>query len=227
MKHNVIHRVRHHLHKFHRIRKQHEYPLPLWKHKWNLFNETKLQGLEKFVEWMLPWLVLLLFGIIIGEFAHTINYFHWAWLEEVALFFEEYNYPIDIIDNIITGFFVVDLYFNFFKKKTFWSFLKTSFIDILAVAPLGLIFRVGGISEAQSLIHVTSDAEKEAGQLFKEGEEITKLAKDVAKGEEVAKISRITKMEKVAAEVEKLPRALRLYKITEIDKQKKRKKKRR
>ncbi|MFA6889253.1 MAG: hypothetical protein WC254_07195 [Candidatus Woesearchaeota archaeon] len=223
----IIHKIRHHLHKFHKIRKRPEYPLPTWKHKWNIFNETKLYGLEKFVEWMLPWLVILLLFIIVGEFAHVINYFQWAWLERVALFFEEYKSFIDVIDKVITGFFVVDLYFNFFKKKTFWSFLKTSFVDILAVAPLGLIFRVGGLSEAQAIIHVTSDVEKEAGQFIKEGEEITKIAKDIAKGEEVAKISRLTRMEKVAVEVEKLPRALRLYRVTDLGKKKKQKRKKR
>jgi hypothetical protein len=221
----VIHKIRHHLAKYHKIRKWKEADLPFWKEKWHQFNQKHLHWLEKVVEFMLPWLVLLLLFIILGEFAHLINIFHWKWLDAVALFFEQHEQPISYIDKTITGFFVVDIYFNFFRKKTFWSFLKTSFIDILAVAPLGFIFRVGGLTEAQSILHVTVDAEKEVTQLAKEGEEITKLTKEVAKSEELAKIARFTKAEKIAVEVEKIPGALRLYRATELKDVKKHKRK--
>ena len=87
-----------------------------------------------------------------------------------------------IVDQIVVTFFVIDLYFNFFKKATVWSFIKTSFLDILAVAPLGLLFRVAGLGEVQSALHIEKEVttimeEKAAVKLFTVEEEAAKLAK--------------------------------------------------
>ena len=132
------HKIRHHLHKFHKLRKQKEKNLPLWKEKWNHFNETKLGWLEKFVDKSIPFLVILLLFILLGEFSEELNLFGWQWVEHISKFVETQQHMIEIIDQVIVAFFAIDLYFNFFKKATFLSFLKTSFLDILAIAPLGL-----------------------------------------------------------------------------------------
>lgn len=187
------HKIRHHLHKFHRMRKKKEQNLPLWKEKWNSFNETKLGWLEKFVDKLIPWLVLALLAIILGEFSHQLNFANWQWMEKIATFFDNHTAEIKMIDQIVVGFFIVDLYFNFFKKATVLSFIKTSFLDILAVAPLGLIFRAE-LGEAQTILHIT---EKEASIAIKEGEEAAK----------------ILKLENIST---KTPRMLRLYRITQF-----------
>jgi len=196
------HKIRHHLHKFHKLRKQKEKNLPAWKEKWNNFNETRIGWLEKFVALAIPWMVIILFFIILGEFSQELNFFGWQWLEKVALFVEHHEFEISIIDKIVVSFFVIDLYFNFFKKATFLSFIKTSFIDIIAIAPLGLFFSAQ-VGEAQTILHVSTDLEKEAQVVIKEGEEAAKIMK-------LEKLS--TRMTKA---ITRAPRLLRLNRLTE------------
>lgn len=196
------HKIIHHLHKFHKIRKKKEENLPLWKEKWNSFNETKLGWLERFVDRSIPWLVILLLFVILGEFSQELNLFGWQWMEHVATFMNAQEHTILIIDRIIVGFFLIDIYFNFFKKATFLSFLKTSALDILAVIPLGLFFRVEA-GEAQSILHVSEKLGKEAEVAIKEGEAAAK----------------ILKLEKIALRTEKAivhaPKLLRFYRVSD------------
>lgn len=148
------------LHKHKKIRKRKEENLPPWKEKLHQFNEKHLKRQEIFVERMIPLLIVLLLLIIFGEFSHTLNFFNWNWMEQVAGFFSSHEDAIYVIDQIIIAFFVVDLYFSFFKKKTFIGFLKHYFLDILAVAPFGLVFRLTEIGEAQAILHVSTDIER-------------------------------------------------------------------
>jgi hypothetical protein len=171
----IHHRIRHHIVRFHKLRKHKETSLPKWKRKWSDFNEKHFLWLEKAVDQFIPWLVLALLVIIFGEFSHYINVFHWQWPEKVALFFEEHDTDVMFLDKVIVTFFIIDLYFNFFKKKTVWSFIKTSFLDILAIAPLGLIFRVAEIGEAQSALHVGAEFEKEAAKASRVAKEVSKI----------------------------------------------------
>lgn len=186
------HKIIHHIQKYHKLRKWKESGLPSWKEKWGHFNEEYLDGLEHFVEWAIPWLVLLLLFIILGENSAALNFFHWAWVDKVTGFFHHNEETIAIIDHIIISFFIVDLYFNFFKKKTIMGFLRTSILDIIAVAPMGLIFDLAGIAETQKAIHVTAETEKG-----------------------VAKLARTEKI------IAKMPRLVRLYRIGGLFKKKK------
>jgi len=196
----MIRKLAHHVRTLHRLRKHKEEHLPPWKERWHSFNEKNLGWLELFVEKLIPWLVLILLIIILGEFSEAINFFRWEWLTKVYEFFEAHVYEFEIIDNIIITFFVIDLYFNFFKKATLWSFIKTSFIDILAVIPLSLIFRIAGLSEVQTAVHVTESVQKQAA-----------VAEGVVKTEsEAARLGRIAK---IAGFAEKIPRFLRLNKL--------------
>lgn len=171
----IHHRIVHHVRNLHRIRKLKEKGLPSWKENWGNFNEQYLGWLENFVEWAIPWLVLLLLFIILGEYSSDLNFFHWAWVENVSLFFEHYETVLVVIDKVIVGFFVVDLYFNFFKKKTVMGFLRTSILDIIAVAPMGAIFDLAGIAETQKAIHATTELEKEAARLTRTEKILTKV----------------------------------------------------
>ncbi len=191
------------------LRKQRDINLPKWKECWNHFNERRLGWLEHIVESLIPWLVLLLLFIILGEFSSFINIFGWEWMERITLFFEHNKTVIALIDNVIIAFFVLDLYFNFFKKATFWSFLKSSFIDIIAIAPLGLIFRISELSEAQSILHIGADIEKEAAKTLREGEIIAKLIQT----EELAKATQLSRGARAVRVIARLPRILRLYRI--------------
>lgn len=203
------HRLKHLLKRISHLRKQKDANLPKWKEQWNHFNETKFGWLEHFVESSIPWLVFILLLIIVGEFSDTLNIFGWEWIERITIFFEHNKTAVMIIDDIIIAFFVIDLYFNFFKKATVWSFLKSSFIDIVAIAPLGLIFRISEISEAQSIIHVGADIEREAAKTLAEGEALAKLVRT----EELAKTIRLSRGARTIRIIARLPRIFRLYRL--------------
>lgn len=198
-------RIRIHVNKYHRIRKLKDKGLPLWKEKWNRFNEAYTGWLEKFVEKLIPWLVLLLLLIILGEFSSKLNFFSWAWIEKITAFFIAHQKFIEALDRVIVAFFIADLYFNFFKKKTAWVFLKTSFFDILSVAPLGLLLRAFDIGGAKPLIDLGMGVEKEAAKVI----EAEQIASRSAKAGEIAKAARLRA-------IARLPRFLRLYRISEF-----------
>lgn len=209
--------VVHHIRSMQRIRKRKE-KLPPWKAKWNHFNEHYFGWLEKLVERLIPWLVLMLLVIIIGEYSGDLNIFQWHWVDQVSEFFHHYETPIHIFDQVIIGFFVVDLYFNFFKKATVQSFVETSILDIIAVAPMGLIFDFAGVGvgEAQRAIHVTTELEKEAAVALKE----TKLAARLSRAEEAARIARLERTTKMSGRLvrfmSRIPRFFRLHRLSDF-----------
>lgn len=202
-----------HIHSMHSIRKRKE-KLPPWKAKWNDFNEHYIGWLEWFVEKLIPWLVLILLFVILGEYSGDLNIFHWNWIDQVSGFFHHHEAQIHLLDQVIIGFFIVDLYFNFFKKATVQSFLETSILDIIAVAPMGLIFDFAGVgvSEAQQVLHVTTEVEKEAVVALKE----TKLASRLTKAEEAARIARLKKGTRIARFFARIPRFFRLHRLSDF-----------
>ncbi len=200
------HGIRYRIKKYQQLRKEKEEHLPRWKEAFNRFNEHYMGWLERFVDGLIPWLVLLLLFIILGEFSHSLNVFHWGWLDAVAEFFEHNEPAVRAVDHVIIAFFVIDLYFNFFKKRTVWRFFKTSILDIIAVAPLGLILRIAEISEAQSILHVTTEIEKEASKIIR-GEE---AAARLLGAERFAELSRLSAGARIARVVSRIPRFFRL-----------------
>ncbi|MBW2986485.1 hypothetical protein KY333_03885 [Candidatus Woesearchaeota archaeon] len=193
------------------IRKKKE-RLPKWKRLWNNFNEKYLHWLEHFVDAVIPWLVLILVVVLFGEYAHDLNFFNWHWMDAITEFFHHHEYAVILFDQILVGFFCVDLYFNFFKKATFESFVKTSILDIIAVAPLGALFRVAEVGEAQLFIHA--------------GGEVPKAAK-ITKAEELAKLARLEKTSvlgrataRLGKTLARIPRLFRLHRLSDFWKKK-------
>jgi len=198
------HKIIHHVIKRHRMRKIKEEGLPPWKEKWNHFNETHLGWLEHSVEKILPWLVIFLAFILIGDFTVILEEYgysfivlNYPWTEIVVPFVESNAHTIEIIDQIIISFFAIDLYFNFFRKRTLWEFIRTSFVDILAIAPVGLIIEISRLGEAQTALHVAGEAEKEAVKVEREAAEIVKMERTA----------------RIAKTFEKIPKILRLNRI--------------
>jgi hypothetical protein len=188
------HRIAHHILKFHRIRKHIEPGRSSWKENWNRFNDEQLGWLEDFVEKMVPWFVLLLFFIVVGEFSDMLNVFGWAWLDTVYVFFVRNEEAIQFFDNIIVALICIDLYFNFFKKRTVWAFLKSSIVDIIAIAPVGEIILLSGLGEFQSVLHVGSEIEQGAAKIIR--------------GEEFA-----ARSVRTIRAVSRLPRFIQLYRL--------------
>ncbi|MBT4540252.1 hypothetical protein HOC35_01945 [Candidatus Woesearchaeota archaeon] len=231
--HHVKHHITHHankahakvLHHYHR-RKHIEYEqLPHWKKGMLEFNHRFFGWLIEFIEKAIPWMVLILLLIIVAELGHGINgllhnWFHteWHFLDVMAEFAHHYHYYVLLIDQTIISFFVLDLYFNFFKKANLWRFVKTYFLDILAVLPLGFI--AGAVAKevgtAQTATHIVVDTERIATR----GLEVEKIAARSIEAEKVAaetfKFERITKYFKSQRFIRlftRIPRLLRLHRL--------------
>ncbi len=138
--------------------------------------------IELFVDKIIPVLLVILIGIIVIEL-----WFH--------VFFEKYFLVIEVLDWFIVSVFVVDLLFKYVRSKKIGLFLKTSWLDILAVFPFFLLFRfIEGlvtagetISGLQKIVHASVEVEKEFGFTLKEGE---RIAKEGARTERFAKFLR-------------------------------------
>ena len=86
------------------------------------------------------------------------------------------------------------------------QFVKTSILDIIAVAPLGMMFRVAEVGEAQLLIHVGGEAPK-AGELTK-----------LARLKSAPRISKVTT--RFARIITRIPRLFRLHRLSDLWKKK-------
>ena len=133
-----------------------------------------LHKLEIIVDKSIPFLLVILLFIIIGEF----------WFHELI---EHYRTAADIIDSFIIAVFVIDLCFKYNRIRNFPKFLRASWLDILAIFPFFLIFRIieGSvgviesaevISRTQKVVHVGLEIEPEVGKVLKEGELFAKEA---------------------------------------------------
>ena len=159
-----------------------------------------LHKIEVFVDKIIPFLLLVLIFIIVGEFA-----FH--------NFVAKYSLAIEIIDWFIIFVFVIDLIFKYVRIRNFPKFLRASWLDIIAIFPFFLVFRflegiVGlfGVSESvtsvQKVAHVGIEVEKQVAESIKEGEAI---AKEAGRSEKLAKFLR------------PIARSLRLSKVGDKD----------
>jgi hypothetical protein len=234
------------------MKKRWKEKLPRWKKRVNEFNESNLKSIEKFVKKAIPWLVLLLLFIIIGEFAGPINegivvkitgHSSHFW-ENIEHFMHEYHTQVLFLDGLIILFFVIDLYFNFFKTATFVLFVKRYFLDLIAVTPVGLFFKGSGvaglagvaeeISLGQEVTHVATESERiiaegeKTAKVLTEGEKTAKVAteaertaKAAAEAEKAAKAGKLTRGARTARIASRAPRAVRLWRLKGFVKKKK------
>lgn len=141
----------------------------------SFFDKKTLRFCEKYVDIIIPYLLVLLTIMIIFKFAK---------IKIEPLF--------TVLDYIIITFFVVDLIFKWQHVKKIKPFIKSYWLDILAVFPFYLAFRLVGeiaeitsktIESGQKLAHeavllrevkIATEAEKlakeaRAAELLKEG----------------------------------------------------------
>ena len=85
--------------------------------------------LEIFVDKLIPYLLLLLVLVIIGEIFYNE-------------FMLKYNTIVQILDWFIIFVFVIDLIFKYNRTKDIPKFFRASWIEIIAVFPFFLIFRL-------------------------------------------------------------------------------------
>ncbi len=144
-----------------------------------------LHKIEILVDKLIPPLLVILLLIIVGE----------IWFHEFMI--KNHTY-VQIIDWTIVFVFVLDLIFKYIRIRNIPKFLRASWLDILAVFPFFLVFRlfeglVGlfGIGETvtqtQRIVHLGVESEKEVVSVIREGEI---AAKEAARSEKMARFLR-------------------------------------
>lgn len=116
------------------------------------------EKLEHYISRLIPYILILLAGIIILE----------VFFSEIA---EHYHLLLAVLDGIIIAFFAIDLIFLARKCKSVRHFFKNYYLDVLAIFPFALFFelvnevyrllRLGReFTIGQAIFHETLEAEK-------------------------------------------------------------------
>ncbi len=157
--------------------------------------------IERFVDKAIPYLIIILFGIVIVD----------VFYHETSL---KYASTIFALDATIVTIFVIDLIFKYQRVRTIPMFLSLYWIDILAVFPFFLVLRLfeeilllseSSISALRNLFH--------AGLIFEEqvivGEEAARTA------ELIAKEGRLSLFVKWFRPLRRLPRLFKAFSFFE------------
>src|SRR3990167_4979981 len=149
-----------------------------------------LHTIEVIVDKAIPYLILILLFIIIGEFAfHSL--------------IEKYRLYATIADYIIIGFFLIDLCFKFYRVRNVKLFFKKYWLEVIAVFPFILVFRLfeelfllfrftAPIEEGQKIIHSVAEVTKigEEQKIIRELSALEKETRVFRSIEEGTKLSR-------------------------------------
>jgi len=172
--------------------------------------------LEVVIDRLIPYMLILLLFIIIGEifYSHEL---------------ESYHFWIEIIDIFIILVFTFDLFFKYQRVRNIKLFLKKYWLDIIAIFPFFLVFRlfeeIGLINRivgetttsGQQILHggleVKESAVKVAEGVKKETKLLQGLEKEGAKiASEVEKSGKISRTEELARLIKPILRVLRALK---------------
>jgi len=166
--------------------------------------------IEIFVDKIIPYLVLLLLFIIIGEFA-----FH-----DLV---NQYRIYVDIADYTILFFFLTDLCFKFYRIRNVKLFFRKYWLEVIAVFPFILVFRMfeelfillrftGPIEEGQKIVHTVTEVAKigEEQKIIRELSALEKETRVFRSIEEGTKLSR-TSMFLRFFRLPRLARAIPVY----------------
>src|SRR3989338_1380220 len=133
-----------------------------------------LHKTESIVDRSIPYIVILLLFIIISDF----------FLKEIYYKYELY---FAIGDYFVLSVFIIDLIFKFNRVRQFKVFLRKYWLDIIAVFPFFLLFRVfeevvsffrisSELSRGQNIIHSGQEGEK-----LTRTEELTKIVRPITR----------------------------------------------
>ena len=166
--------------------------------------------IEVFVDKIIPYLVLLLLFIIIGEFA-----FH-----DLV---NSYRTYVNITDYTILFFFLIDLCFKFYRVRNVKLFFRKYWLEVIAVFPFILVFRMfeelfillrftGPIEEGQKIVHTVTEAARisEEQKIIRELSTLEKETRVFRSIEEGTRLSR-TSMFLRFFRLPRLARAIPVY----------------
>ncbi|MBL7148162.1 MAG: hypothetical protein ISS82_05030 [Nanoarchaeota archaeon] len=167
-----------------------------------------LHKIELIIDKIIPYLVVLLLFIIIGDF----------FFKEITY---QYHTQIIIADYFIISIFVIDLIFKFYRVRKAKTFVKKYWLDIIAVFPFFLLFRVveelmlifrisGEIAEAQKVLHTGVEIEKIAKEqrIIKEIAELEKgsaIFKEIGEGTKFTRTRMLTRIFRLPRLIKAIP----------------------
>ncbi|MBI2139975.1 hypothetical protein HYU14_03555 [Candidatus Woesearchaeota archaeon] len=171
----------------------------------------KPHQLEKSIDALIPWTILVLLAIIIGDifYIDQIRSYH---LEDW----------VKALDAGIIIVFVFDLAFKYRRVKNIPLFLKKYWLDIIAVFPFALFFRAfeglfnlfmteRALESSQLIFHEGLEIERGAGKIAEEAEKLEKeIVKIVKEAEEAGRVSRSSRFSRI---IRPLARSSRLLKF--------------
>jgi hypothetical protein len=181
-----------------------------------------LHKVESFVDRAIPYTLIVLTAIIITE----------IFFKEFA---EHYALYLEILDYTIIAFFVVDLIFKYLRIRKFKQFIKECWLDIIAVFPFVLFFRIfeslslfvripAEFREGQSIMHTILEGKKEFAEFFGRSSKLiedAKLAGEISRTEKIIKavrpLSRSPRLVKALPFYEKPTGKHHLHELEEID----------
>lgn len=174
-------------------KKEKEYLERLFEHHHH--KKTPYEHLEHWVDKLIPFLIVALMALIIIEFKFKD-------------FAHHYEHQIHLADQIIIGFFVVDLIIKYTRVRHVPMFLKHFWVDVLAVFPFYLAFRmfetILGLSRAvvaqtQTIVHESMEVQKQA----------TRVGKQITKASKAARAARMARIARLVRVFQRIPRLLK------------------
>lgn len=131
--------------------------------------------IELLIDRIVPFAVIVLLAIIIIEF----------FFNNIA---DKYHTIIQITDYIILGIFIIDLIFKYLRIRKWDRFFKECWLDIIAVFPFFLIFRIfesfliftelpKEIRQFQLILHEGVVLTEESSKIIREAEETGKISR--------------------------------------------------
>lgn len=161
-----------------------------------------LHKIEVIVDKIIPYLVLILLILIIGEFTHY-------------KLIEKNKEIVLIADYIIVSIFIIDLSFKYYRIKDYKKFIKKYWLDIIAVFPFFLIFRL--VEELVIIFRVSSEL-GESQKFLHTLIEITRISRETSEEQrvlreiqEASKLERTTVLARVIRISERVPRILKVF----------------
>ncbi len=163
--------------------------------------------IEVIVDKSIPYLVLILLVLLIGEFTHY-------------KLVEENENIVLIIDYFVVLVFIVDLSFKYYRVKDSKIFIKKYWLDIIAVFPFFLLFRL--VEEVILFFRIGSEIFKAQDILtiVHTGVEVSGISSDEAKAlreiQEATRLERTARITRIIRPLERIPRILRVLHFFEI-----------
>lgn len=177
---------------------------------WRIMH-LKLHKVELAIDAIIPYSLIVLLAVIILEF------FYHDWVKAYNL-----QLPISVADNLIVGIFVADLAFKYRRVKNIPQFIRKYWLDIIAVFPFFLFFRVFGrflrffsketIESGQMIMHESLEVERGAAKLLSKSERLESgAAKIIESAEKAGKASRARYFARLLRPLARSPRLAKIH----------------